>query len=67
MLQLLKNIRNEFLGQIFPELFQFKTRSFFLGNPVGQSAHRLISIMACRGPGLKIKKDRFCYWLFSLY
>ena len=29
MFQLYKNIQTDFLGQIFPELFQFKTRSLF--------------------------------------
>ena len=34
MFQLYKNIQTDFLGQIFLELFQFKTRSLFLGHPV---------------------------------
>ena len=34
MFQLYKNIQTDFLGQIFVELFQFKTRSLFLGDPV---------------------------------
>ena len=34
MFQLYKNIQTDFLGQIFLELFQFKTRSLFLGDPV---------------------------------
>ena len=32
MFQLYKNIQTDFLGQIFLELFQFKTQSFF-GTP----------------------------------
>ena len=34
MFQLPKNILTVFLGQIFQELFQFKTLSLFLGHPV---------------------------------
>ena len=34
MIKLYKNIQTDFLGQIFLELFQFKTRSLFLGHPV---------------------------------
>ena len=33
MFQLYKNIKTDFLGEIFLELFQFKTRSL-LGHPV---------------------------------
>ena len=34
MFQLYKNIQTDFLGQIFLELFQCKTRSLFFGHPV---------------------------------
>ena len=42
MFQLYKNIQTDFLGQIFLELFQIETRSFFLGHPVYSfEAHNL--------------------------
>ena len=39
MSQLSENIYTDFIGQIFRELFQFKTRSLLLGHPVCEILH----------------------------
>ena len=63
MLQLYKNIQTDFLGQIFLELFQFKTRSLFWDTqyvPLHKANTGEAALCAPQVPSRSPAKERFC-------